>query len=183
MCLWNWLAQLPQGSASFLGSVAGSSLGLIAILLGALFNARLNRNRDDRLRDEDRIALASALHAELKGIHRALIENAQHLKEKPPADDGGFVVPKLTIKILPEIISKIGLLKSETVQAVMGAYILSEQYLYKLVLAGGQLQSSMPADVELVYVPTEKARFVVALNEVTAEGVQTGVDALACYLK
>jgi hypothetical protein len=36
----------------------------------ALFNAHLDRRRDDRLRDEDRIALASALYAELSGIHR-----------------------------------------------------------------------------------------------------------------
>jgi hypothetical protein len=36
-----------------------------------------------RPREEDRIALASALHAELTGVHRSLVENAQHLTNKP----------------------------------------------------------------------------------------------------
>jgi hypothetical protein len=88
---WDWLATLPQGSASFVGTLTGSTLGLIALLLGALFNAHLNRRRDDRLRDADRFALASTLHAELLGIHRALVENAQHLTDKPPDFEGGLV--------------------------------------------------------------------------------------------
>jgi hypothetical protein len=46
---WKWLATLPAGSASFVGTLTGSSFGLLAILIGALFNARLNRSRDDRL--------------------------------------------------------------------------------------------------------------------------------------
>ena len=36
IAFWTWLAGLPQGSASFVGTLAGSSLGLIAILIGAL---------------------------------------------------------------------------------------------------------------------------------------------------
>jgi hypothetical protein len=80
-------------------------------VLGALFNAHLNRRRDDALRSADRIAVASALHAELLGIHRALVENAEHLTNNPPADDGGFMVPQPSVKILPEMLSKIGLLR------------------------------------------------------------------------
>jgi hypothetical protein len=64
---WKWLATLPPSSASFMGTLAGSGLGLLALLAGALFNARLNRKQDDRLREEDRIALASTLYAELGG--------------------------------------------------------------------------------------------------------------------
>jgi len=129
-CFWDWLATLPPGSASFVGTLTGSSLGLVALLLGALFNARLNRKRDDALREADRIALASALHAELSGLHRSFVENAQHLIDYPPADDGGFVVPNPTIRIFPEMLPKIGLLQTETIKAVMGAYILTEQYHY-----------------------------------------------------
>ena len=43
-------------------------LGFIALLLGALFNAHLNRTRDDALREADRKAVASALKAELASI-------------------------------------------------------------------------------------------------------------------
>ena len=61
-----WLNQQPQGTASFIGTLAGSTIGFLALLAGAMFNARLNRRRDDRLRDQDRTSLATALYAELK---------------------------------------------------------------------------------------------------------------------
>lgn len=181
--MWEWIGQLNQSQATVIGTALGWLLGILTLVSGALFNSWLNRRRDDRLREEDRTGLASALHAELKGIYRALVENAEHLKENPPAKSGGFVVPKLTIKILPETLSKVGLLNSGDIQSVMGAFILSEQYMYKLVLFGGELQKNMPADVELVYVSTEHTDSVIALNEVTAEGVQKGIDALVGYIK
>jgi hypothetical protein len=61
--MWDWLSHLSQGQASFLGSLTGAAIGLIALLLGALFNAHLNRRRDDRLRREDQRAVATALRA------------------------------------------------------------------------------------------------------------------------
>jgi hypothetical protein len=72
--MWDWVATLPSGSASFLGSLVGSGIGLIALLIGAFVNASLNRRRDERLREEDRLAVASTLYAELKGVHRTLGE-------------------------------------------------------------------------------------------------------------
>jgi hypothetical protein len=62
---WGWLATLPKGSASFVGTLVGSTLGLFALLVGALFNAHLNRKRDDELRKREARALAVALRAEL----------------------------------------------------------------------------------------------------------------------
>src|SRR6266581_3840092 len=119
---WEWLASLPAGGPSFVGTLTGSALGLIAILIGALVNAQLNRNRDDALRGADRIALASALYAELQGIHRAFVENAAHLAKHRPNPRRGFVVPEPSVTILPAVISKIGLLRSETIRKVMDAY-------------------------------------------------------------
>jgi hypothetical protein len=136
---WDWLAHLPSGSASFLGSLAGSGIGLIALLIGAFVNAHLNRKRDDRLREEDRLALASTLFAELKGIHRSLIENAEHLENKPPDPNHGFIVPEPSIKLLPDVLPKIGLLRAETIRKVMDAYVLTEQYLQGLILARGNV--------------------------------------------
>jgi hypothetical protein len=178
-----WLATLPQSSASFLGTLTGSGLGLIALLLGALFNARLNRKRDDRLRDADRVALATALHAELVGVHRALTENAQHLTDKPPNSDGGFVVPKPSIKILPELLSKIGLLRPDDVRKVLDAYVLTEQYLDRLILGGGMLRTDMPEKRELVYVGAQLAPVVIEYNRATADDVKKAIDALTPYLK
>ncbi|MBF0269974.1 MAG: hypothetical protein HQL44_15420 [Alphaproteobacteria bacterium] len=57
-----------DGVWSYLGSLLGSFLGLLALLAGAFYNAELNRVRDDRLRDEERKGLAGALLAETATI-------------------------------------------------------------------------------------------------------------------
>jgi hypothetical protein len=80
--MWDWLSHLSQGQASFLGSLTGAAIGLIALLLGALFNAHLNRRRDDRLRREDQRAVATALRAELEGLSRIFNDNAEDLKQR-----------------------------------------------------------------------------------------------------
>jgi hypothetical protein len=181
---WDSLATLPQGSASFVGTLTGSTLGLVALLLGALFNAHLNRRRDDRLRDADRFALASTLHAELLSIHRTLVENAQHLTDKPPNPPvEGFVVPEPSMRLLPEILSKIGLLHSDTIRKVMDAYVLTEQYLEQLILLGGKLQPNLPSNRQLVYLDAQHAKFVIEFNRVRAKVVKEAIDALAPYLK
>jgi hypothetical protein len=179
----DWLAKLPSGSASFLGSLAGSSIGLIALLIGAFVNAFLNRRRDDRLREEDRLALASTLFAELKGIHRTLIENAEHLENNPPDPDGGFVVPQPSMKLLSDVLPKIGLLRAETIRKVMDAYVLTEQYLQGLILAGGTLQPNMPEGRDMVLMDAERTQFVIEFNRGRAGAVQEASNALAPYLK
>jgi hypothetical protein len=183
VCFWDWLGKLPPSSASFVGSVTGSTLGLIALLLGALFNAYLNRRRDDALRAADRIAVASALHAELLGLHRALIGNAKFLEEKPADADGGFMVPEPSMKILSEMLPKIGLFKSETIRKVMDAYVLSEQYLEGLILADGQLQTKLPEGRQLVYMPAKRKSFVVEFNRARAKVINEAIEALVPYLK
>jgi hypothetical protein len=87
-------------------------LGLVALLVGAPFNAHLNRRRDDALRKREARALGTALRAELSGIHETLIKNAGHLAENPPADKEGFVVPDLSHAVLafPHMLPNIGLL-------------------------------------------------------------------------
>jgi hypothetical protein len=180
---WGWLATLPQGSASFVGTLTGSSLGLLAILAGALFNAHLNRKRDDALREADRTALAQALHAELQGVHRTLVENAQHLTDTPPDTDGGFVVPKPSVTIFHEMVSKIGLLPIDVIRKVLDAYVLTEQYMDRLILGGGSLRTDMPENRQLVYVPSALTKVVIEYNKATAVDVKKASDALAPYLR
>src|SRR5262245_12463618 len=107
---WQWVGTLSQGQASFLGSVTGaglgSGLGLLAIILGAMYNARKNRQRDDRLREHDRQAVAIALHAELSITYKALLEGALELEgTKKPASDEVFFVPypRFTTSVVPHV--------------------------------------------------------------------------------
>ena len=37
-----WLGDLSNGAATFVGSFSGASLGLVAIVIGAMLNARFN---------------------------------------------------------------------------------------------------------------------------------------------
>jgi hypothetical protein len=180
---WDWLAKLPPGSASFIGTLTGSTFGLFAILIGALVNAHLNRRRDDAIREADRVALASALYAELSGVHRAFIENAEHLAKRPPEPGHGFAVPAPSVKIFTELISNLGLLKSDTISSVMTAYLLTEQYLEGLILLGGALQDNMPKDRQIVYLDAEHADTVRRMNEIKAGPVKEAMQALAPYVK
>jgi hypothetical protein len=181
--LLTWLGTLPPGSASFIGTLTGSFLGLVALLFGALFNAYLNRRRDDGLRSADRLAMASALHAELLGIHRAFVDNLKFLEEKPPDAEGGFMVPEPSVKLLPEMLPKIGLLRPETIRKVLDAYVLTEQYLEGLILRDGKLHPDMPEGRQLVYLPAQRKSFVIQFNRAKAGVVKEAIDALAPYLK
>ena len=178
---WDWLATLPQGSASFVGSLTGSMFGLLSLLLGALYNARLNRKRDDALRAADRIAVASALYAELQGLHRGLVKNIETLTDMQL--NKAFLVPEPSMKILPEVLSKIGLLRSETIHKVMEAYVLMEQYVGDLILIGGSIRRDMPDTRPMVELDSKHAKFVAWLHTVRAGVVKEAIDSIEPYLK
>jgi hypothetical protein len=93
------------------------------------------------------------------------------------------MVPEPSIKILPEMLPKIGLLRSETIRKVMSAYILTEQYLDGLILLGGNLQTNMPENHQIVYMDAQFTKTVVRMNEVKAEVVKEAMAALVPYLK
>ena len=117
--LWAWLHDATSGQATFLGS----SLGLLAILAGALFNAYLNRRRDDQLRQEDRKALTAALLAEL-GDFRASLQSTIDVLKK--GEKEGAISYPPPIRILPDLVPKVGLLDVDTVRKVMHAYNVAE---------------------------------------------------------
>jgi hypothetical protein len=83
--LLQWLEGLKGGAPTVIGALVGSVIGFAAIVLGALFNARLNRLRDDNLRRVETRAIAAALRAELAGIRETLKMNSQKLKDDPPS--------------------------------------------------------------------------------------------------
>lgn len=76
--IWAGLQTMNEGT----GAMLGAFLGLLAILAGAMFNAKLNRDRDERLYNQERQALAGGIKAELivlKGlmkIHVSAHKNA-----------------------------------------------------------------------------------------------------------
>ena len=125
-----WLQGLSPGSASFLGSFTGASIGLFALLIGALLNAHLYRRRDDRLRRAEARAAATALKAELTGINQVLMQNIANTEAQRPPPGGGYYVPDLSqgIRAYPHVLPKIGLFDPDTIQLVLVAYAVVEQH-------------------------------------------------------
>jgi hypothetical protein len=176
-----WLAALTEREASFLGSFVGPAVGLIALVLGALFNAHLNRRRDDRLRKEERRATAAALKAELVSMRKVLTENADVLGDT----ENAFLVPDLaeSIRILPAMLPKMGVFDPITVQAVIEAYTVLEQYADRLLLIGGVVTENLPMRKKTLALAKGQARHVKAINHGFAETVTTAIDLLDAYLK
>lgn len=178
--MWEWLQGLSGGAATFVGSLTGSLVGLLAILAGAMFNAHLNRRRDDRLRKEKTRAVAGALQSELMGFHRTLTRNTRELK----GAKGDFIVPELgpSIRVMPELLSELGHLNADTIHLVVDAYLIVEQYGGHLILSGGKRGSKEHGQDRLIALPKEKAALVASLNEATATELDKAIKALNTYV-
>lgn len=172
----SWIASLTASEAALLGTSIGTASGLVAILLGALFNAHLNRKRDENLRKMERETLIVALRAELMGLSSTLKSNAEMLSDPK----GDFLMPDLShsIRVMPTLIPKLGLLDSETVQKMIGVYIIVEQYCESLLMMGGQLQQNMPANRRLVLMPKERAGNVAIMNNNMNAKIEAVIDSL-----
>jgi hypothetical protein len=139
MWVWQWISNLKPGAATFLGALTGSGLGLLAIVIGAMINAALNRRRDMQLRNDERRALATALRAELGELARQFENGIADIETKKVAQGGGFLAPDLTksIKLFPELTDKLGLLDVETITMVVQGYQTVEHFKNKLLMLGG----------------------------------------------
>lgn len=172
-----WLDGLSNGAATFLGSFTGAVVGLVAILLGALYNAHLNRKRDDRVRLQDATAIAIALREELQMVHKALIENAKRWRE---ADGRATLGPDLAhlIKVFPRIIPNLGLLSADAVAAAISAYSMIEQHAETLIMLGAKPQE-LASGRQMYFMPPENTSHAAKMNENLAEEIQKGIDHLS----
>jgi hypothetical protein len=181
MQLIRWLAEQPPSVATFLGTLTGSLFGLLAILAGALFNARLNRNRDNRLRDEEARALRTALIGELTGIRDAFKTTADSAESADPNSTDGFLVPDIafSVRVMPLLLPKFGLLSSNLVRQVIDAYVTIDQFRDKLVLmAHGELRPD-PRRGGFVKMPVRFAAAVRSLGRGTAEKIERTIAMLS----
>lgn len=180
---WRWLREASQGQATFLGWV----VGFVTLVLGALVNAHLNRKRDDRLRQIDQRALATALKAELAGLRRILLSNSEDLQKKPPESDDLILIQDLTqsVRIMPEMIDKLGLLDPETIQSVIAAHMVVEEYCEKWLTRGGRLVENAASGTRRprLAVPADKAKLVIAANTGVSKVIQEAIAKLDAFLR
>ncbi|TAX91559.1 hypothetical protein ELH97_06305 [Rhizobium leguminosarum] len=122
--LMNWLAT-TIGSTLF-GAVVTFTFGLIALVIGALINACLNRRRDDRLRAEEAKAVSAALYGEILLMRRSVAKAAQVVANtffgygrKGVFDE--HILELIALKdpqLYPALASKLGFLPPDTVLAI-----------------------------------------------------------------
>jgi hypothetical protein len=179
--MWQWLETLPNGAASFLGSLTGASVGLIAILIGALVNAHLNRKRDDALRRADARSVAIALKAELAPMAEGLLWNAR-LLDDDPGPVNYIIDIAHSVQIMPQLLPKLGLLDETTIKDVTTAYGLIDQYCYHLIMLGGQLIPEMPANQRVVSLSDQLAGKAARINRSRAQVIQRAVARLDAIL-
>jgi len=157
--------------------MAGSTLGFLALLAGALFNARLNRQRDDRQRRHDQIALATSLAAELD-LTKA-IDNTQLLGSPSDADD--FFVPLPSVSIIPKLIDRLGLLNSNAIKQVMAAHLVIEQTRRELVMLGATRLNN--PDNDQLWLPVQRASAVIHLLTAKVDYINKALAALNPHAK
>ena len=183
--LISWLEGLKGGAPQVVGAVIGSLLGFVALVFGALFNAKLNRDRDNRLRKVEIRAIAAAIRAELGGLEDSLTDNAKRLTEDSPTDDYSFFIPDLThsVHVFPKMIEKLGLLGDPAIIAdIIGTYIVVNQYCENLLVAGGRIAEGIPEHRRLILMPHQRAEFVSGMNTELAKRLKGTMNSLNRFL-
>lgn len=163
--MWDWLAGLSGAQ----GAVVASLLGFGTLVAGALFNAELNRRRDDRLRRQEAKSLAAALLAELQGIREVFRENANREVEA----DTWIVTPDINDQavVMPKVTDKLGLLGDpELIRKLIDAHAVVRQYYERVVMLGGVSQEPSPGR-RLAHVPSPSVPSVQKLMKVTADAL------------
>ncbi|CAD2245486.1 hypothetical protein [Xanthomonas arboricola] len=118
----------------WVGNLIGSLVGLIALLLGALFNAHLNRKRDDRMRQQEVDSVRSAIGVELRCFAMTFDERFHTLSRfigEQEAERTSSEVIAIRLRIPQPVVylalaSKIGLLDKHEVAAVVEAWHVAE---------------------------------------------------------
>lgn len=115
----------------------GSVLGFVALIAGALFNFRLNRKRDERLRNEEIVSIACALYGEIVILRQSVARMANAVGYRyirhgfygdQPIDKHfleQFAIPKP--KLYQALASKVGMLQSQLTLEVVQFYARVEE--------------------------------------------------------
>ncbi|MER9760288.1 MULTISPECIES: hypothetical protein [unclassified Mesorhizobium] len=120
---WNFLTSLQSPATTFL-------FGLVALIIGSLFNSQLNRRRDDRLRAEEAKAVAAALYGEILPLRQevAILAKvvaktyfAEGTQRNPSLKFDETLLERNTLAdplLYRSLASKLGLLEPELVLAI-----------------------------------------------------------------
>ncbi len=155
---WPVIEALSGGAAAFLGALVGAAAGLGAILVGALYNAKLNRRRDDRLRDEETRAIAAALRAEMHALEQFVTRGLRSINEWHEsahpisvAELTNFDIAEQTI--FESLANKLGLLGTELALAIVTPHAVIGRIRTNMEALKNQgLQVQVSDDVQIIFI-------------------------------
>ena len=138
--MWNWIALLEPSQATVFGAIVSSVLGFATLTLGALFNAHLNRRRDDRLADLETLNLLRAITSEMLLIRNLICYQIKEYKQNAIPEKEWFasVCARSFVNIYSANIALLLNLPSEAIQRVSLFYHGLDEYEYNLTAAGAQ---------------------------------------------
>ncbi len=118
----------------------------------------------------------TSIKAELSRIRESLLLNAHNLDEP----DGDFLVPDIahSVRIMPHLLPKLGLLDEEAIREVVGVYVSIDQYCEALLMNGGGIATENRPDRRLIGMPEKKARTVAKINRDLAAMIHTALEKL-----
>jgi hypothetical protein len=134
------------------GNIVGYMAGLFTLVLGALFNANLNRRRDLRLRQEQRIDLLASLAGEVYGLILALADRRAFLlwlaDERPNYPHAEQRLSLANLRVLEKLVDRMGLLGAEI---AIDAFAIASHYdLVRTQLAASAIDfDNQQLDVEV----------------------------------
>lgn len=181
-----WFEGLKGGAPTVVGAIIGSLLGFITLVLGALFNAYLNRLRDQNLRKIETRGVAAAIRAELASLEDILTYNANRLLKDPPSKSESFFLPdpSHSIRMFPVLTDKLVLLNDDAViREIIQTYIVVDQYCENCLMMNGELGKDMPSHRRIIVMPSARAKSVAAMNNTIAKRVREAINLLNKYLE
>ncbi|MGO8089611.1 hypothetical protein AB9E29_21045 [Rhizobium leguminosarum] len=163
--IFKLIQELEGGWPELLGSLAGSAIGLFSLMLGALYNARLNRNADRERERNDKFGIVEALLAEIASVKATLDTAAVGLLRMNP-NEGHFPIPDPYpgIGIFQKFIDRIELFDEGTIRAVSELYTVLDEYCGQLRVCGSHVDASLKGKVVMV-ASHPIAAFIIPLNQ------------------
>lgn len=168
-----------------IGSLVGSLFGLLAILGGALYNARLNRERDDRLRNEETRSVATALKAEMASIKNMLDFQVSLASRKSaiPLDIHASDISQALL-ISDALKDRFHLLDDNVIASLVHSHAAINQYIVKLlILSNYHADTLRVEDRTTVRVDSDNAPLFLTITKELSLNVEKTVEALRCQIQ
>ncbi|MBY5772992.1 hypothetical protein HFN63_23255 [Rhizobium leguminosarum] len=162
---FDWIQELQGGWPELLGSLAGAAIGLFALMLGALYNARLTRMAERDRERNDKFGIIEALVAEISLVKVTLDKATTELRTVA-AGQGDFYIPDPYpgIGIFQKFLDRIELFDEGTIRSISELYSVLDEYCGQLRARGSDFDAKIKGKIVMIAgVPL--ASSIAALNE------------------